>query len=50
MLLNRDIRSEKTVQDVIDDKKVANREQARLRAEAMEKVNAQEGEDDDDIF
>ena len=30
MLENRDIRSEKSVQDVIDDKKVANRERARL--------------------
>ena len=50
MILNRDIRSEKTVQDVVDGKKVANRERARLRAEAMEKVNAQEGEDEDDIF
>ena len=48
--LNRDMWSEKTVQDVIDDKKVANRERARLRAEAMEKANTQEGEDDDDMF
>ena len=50
MLLNRDILSEKTVQYVIDGKKVANRERARIHAAAMEKANAQECKIDDDMF
>ena len=41
---------EKTVQDFADDEKVANRERARLCAEAMEKANPQESEDDTDAW
>ena len=44
MLLNRDIWSGKL------SKTVANRERARLLAEAMEKVNPQEGKDDDGML
>ena len=36
--LNKDMWSEKTVQDIIDDKKAVNRERARLRAETAEKA------------
>ena len=37
----------KTVQDIIDDKKAANRERARLRAETAEKAKAQERAEDE---
>ena len=45
--LNKDIWSKKTVQDIIDDKKAANRERARLRAETAEKAKAQERAEDE---
>ena len=48
--LNKDMWSEKTIQDIIDDKKAANRERARLRAEAAEKAKSQEGAEDEDMF
>ena len=48
--LNKDMWSEKTIQDIIDDKNAANRERARLRAEAAEKAKSQEGAEDEDMF
>ena len=48
--LNKDMWSEKTIQDIIDDRKAANRERARLRAEAAEKAKAHDGAEDDDMF
>ena len=48
--LSKDMWSEKTAQDIIDDRKAANRERARLRAEAAEIAKAHDGAEDDDMF